>query len=342
MSTSPRARPLLQRDGIRAALDPVQDDEARARLQAAVGDTLLFRARNLERELGLSQLWLKFEGDSPTGTQKDRIAFAQALDARERGYTGITVATCGNYGVALAIAAEAVGIACHIGVPSAFHTKRIAEMERFGASVARLPGTYEDVVEVSRGWALVQGWYDANPGGPNVPVQLEAYAWIATEIVQQMGDAPQTVATPMSNGTTLAGIHQGFEAAVREGRASALPRLLGGSAWKKNPITHAFRQGLEHCPELRPEQIRETATNEPLINWRSLDGDLALQALRASDGGVADVSDRKLQAMARTLRQTQGLSVLPASTAGLVALVQADQENPLPPGRHLAVLTGRA
>lgn len=50
-----------------------------------VGDTNLSRARNVERETGLRQLYLKFEGNNPTGTQKDRIAFAQCLDAMRRG-----------------------------------------------------------------------------------------------------------------------------------------------------------------------------------------------------------------------------------------------------------------
>lgn len=39
-----------------------------------VGDTTLVRARNIEREVGLRQIYLKFEGGNPTGTQKDRIA----------------------------------------------------------------------------------------------------------------------------------------------------------------------------------------------------------------------------------------------------------------------------
>ena len=50
-------------------------------IDAEVGDTDLTRARNVERRTGLRQLFLKFEGGNPTGTQKDRIAFAQGMDA---------------------------------------------------------------------------------------------------------------------------------------------------------------------------------------------------------------------------------------------------------------------
>ena len=50
-------------------------------IDAEVGDTDLTRARNIERETNLRQLFVKFEGGNPSGTQKDRIAFAQAKDA---------------------------------------------------------------------------------------------------------------------------------------------------------------------------------------------------------------------------------------------------------------------
>ena len=64
--------------------------------ESEVGDTRLARARNIERETGLRQLYLKFDGGNPTGTQKDRIAFAQAMDALRRGFDTVTAATCGN------------------------------------------------------------------------------------------------------------------------------------------------------------------------------------------------------------------------------------------------------
>ncbi|MBN2125104.1 MAG: pyridoxal-phosphate dependent enzyme, partial [Deltaproteobacteria bacterium] len=98
-----------------------------------VGDTSLARARNIEREVGLRQIYLKFEGVNPTGTQKDRIAFAQAMDAMRRGFDAITVATCGNYGAAIALAAAMAGLECIIYIPEGFHTKRIHEMTSHGA-----------------------------------------------------------------------------------------------------------------------------------------------------------------------------------------------------------------
>jgi len=306
-----------------------------------VGDTILTRARNVEREVGLRQIYLKFEGDNPSGTQKDRIAFAQAMDALRRGFDAITVATCGNYGAAVALAASVAGLRCLIYVPESYRTRRIQEMERFGAQVLRVEGDYETVVDLSRARADRDEIYDANPGGANTPLQLRAYGEIAYEIYDELRDAPAAVALPVSNGTTLAGVYRGFVSLYRRGKTSKVPRLVGGSSFGKNPIVQAWRKKLTRCENLHPEKIRETAVNEPLVNWSSIDGDHALDAIRRTDGWAADASDRTMMGYARMLREQQGLSVLPAATAGMVALIESHRHTALPNDRYVVILTGR-
>ena len=310
--------------------------------ESLVGDSIFTRARNLERHFGLRQLWLKFEGDNPTGTQKDRIAFAQVADALRRGFDQVTVATCGNYGVAMALACKFAGLRCVVVIPSGYHTKRVTEMEALGAQILRWPGMYEDSVDRSSALAHQEGWYDANPGGDNEVVQLKGYAEIAHEIYDQLRDAPAIVACPVSNGTTLAGVHKGFVSLHRRGKTSKVPRMVAGSAWRKNPIVAAFKANLPTCGTLAPEKIKESVVNEPLINWRSIDGDAALNAIRATAGHAGDATDRRMKQMAKLLREQQALQVLPASTAGLIALLDLHAAQTLPPDRYVVVLTGRS
>jgi threonine synthase len=310
-------------------------------LESEVGDTTLYRARNIERSVGFRQLFLKFEGGNPTGTQKDRIAFAQALDALRRGFDTVTVATCGNYGVATALAASAAGLRCLVHMPAGYHSARTKEMEALGAEIVHVPGDYESAVAASSRRAAQDELYDANPGGANTLIQLRAYGEIAYEIYDELRDAPLVVAVPASNGTTLAGIHHGFVSLYRRGKTSRIPHFVCGSSHGKNPIVDAWRKNLATCRDLPPEKIHETAVNEPLINWHSSDGDRALSAIHQSSGWAADASDRAMLSQARELREKEGLQVLPASTAGLLALLGRHQEHPLPGDRYVAVLTGR-
>jgi threonine synthase len=306
-----------------------------------VGDTSLVRARNIEREVGLRQIYLKFEGGNPTGTQKDRIAFAQAMDALRRGFDTITVATCGNYGVAMALASSFAGLRCRICIPENYHTNRIKEMTELGAEIIRVGGDYEKAVAVSQEQAQNSELYDANPGGGNTVTQLRAYGQIAYEIYDELRDAPYVVATPVSNGTTLSGIYRGFLSLYRRGKTSRMPRIVAGSSFRKNPIVQAFLKNMPTCEDLNPSQIRETSINEPLINWHAIDGDMALDAIRQTNGWGADASDKAMLSYSRLIREKEGLQVLPASTAGLIALMEQHQKNPLPGDRYVVVLTGR-
>ena len=310
-------------------------------IDSEVGDTQLVRARNIERQCGLRQIFLKFEGGNPTGTQKDRIAFAQVMDALRRGFDTLTLATCGNYGAAVAFAASLAGLRCVVYIPGEYHTKRTQEMVECGAEILRVPGDYETALEVSQARAEADELYDANPGGPNVALQLRAYGEIAYEIYDELRDAPAVVAVPVSNGTTLAGIYRGFLSLYRRGRTSRLPRIVAGSSFQKNPIVEAVLKKKPHCEDLKPERIRQTAVNEPLINWHSVDGDHALDAVRATNGWALHVSDKSMLSYCRTVREQEGLSALPASTAGLAALLESHRQQALPGDRYVAVLTGR-
>jgi threonine synthase len=310
-------------------------------LDSEVGDTNLTRGKNIEREIGLRQIYLKFEGGNPTGTQKDRIAFAQALDALRRGYDAITVASCGNYGAAIALAASLSGLRCLIHIPQCYHAHRIKEITGFGAEIIRVPGDYEESVRVSRLDAEKEGYYDANPGGANTNLQLKAYGEIAYEIYDELRDAPAAVAVPASNGSTLAGIYRGFVSLYNRGKTSRIPRFIAGSSFGMNPIVQAFVKNTPSCVDLKPGRIRNTEVNEPLVNWRSTDGDYALSIVRQTRGWAAFATDKSMLEYARLIREKEGLSVLPASTAGLIALVDRHKKEPLPGDRYVVILTGR-
>lgn len=306
-----------------------------------VGDTNLTRARTLERDYDLRQLFIKFEGNNPTGTQKDRIAFAQVLDALRRGFDVIALATCGNYGVACAYAAKLAGLTCKVFMPESYHSERTLEIESFGAELIRLEGTYEDVVTASSELAEQNEWYDANPGGANTPMQIAAYAEIAYEIYDQLRDAPKYLACPVSNGTVLAGIYRGFVSLYKRGKTSRIPIFVAGSSANKNPIISSHLKGLEVCEDIDPKKIKETQINEALINWHSFDGDEALYALRETNGYASHVTDKQLKEMSSYLHKKEGIRILPASCAGLIALLDVHKNDSLINDRYVAVVTAK-
>mgnify|MGYP002356662715 CR=1 FL=1 len=95
------------------------------------------------------------------------------------------------------------------------------------------------------------------------------------------------------------------------------------------------------CEDLDPKKMHESTVNEPLINWHSIDGDHALESVRKSEGWATDASDKNMLFFAKLLREKEGLNVLPASTAGLYALIKEHLRSPFKNDRYVVILTGR-
>ena len=118
-----------------------------------------------------------------------------------------------------------------------------------------------------------------------------------------------------------------------------MKKIVAGSSFKKNPIIQAFLLNKETCEDLIPDKIKESKINEPLINWHSIDGDLALDAIRKTKGWAADATDKTMLNFSKLIREKEGMFVLPASTAGLIALLS--KKETISNDRFVVVLTGR-
>jgi len=274
---------------------------------------------------------------------KDRASYACLKAAKEAGFTEVGIGSCGNFGASVVHIARLFGLTPHVHIPSHYHTPRIAEMERKGGIIHRAPGTYEEVVAESSRVSKERGWYDSNPGvGRNTELSLEAYATISYEIFDKLGDAPDAVAVPVGNGTTIAGVHRGFVNLKRSGKIDHLPAMIAASTTGGNPVVKFFMEGKRTIGDLRPDEITETEHNEPLVSWICLDGQEALDSLWESGGWATYIADEEMLRFSDILAREEGLWVLPASCSSLAALSYYVKEKGVEQGKSLvALLTAR-
>ena len=103
-----------------------------------------YRARRLEQALGTTaRIYYKYEGASPVGSHKTNSAVPQAYFNKIAGRTRLTTETgAGQWGSALAFAAQVFGLSCDIWqVRSSYEGKpyRHYLMETFGATAVASP-----------------------------------------------------------------------------------------------------------------------------------------------------------------------------------------------------------
>jgi len=308
-----------------------------------IGDTLFARLKNMEKLLDFSKFYVKFEAGNPTGTMKDRAGYATLNHAKENEFETIAVASCGNFGASIVKLSKIFEITPHVYIPESFHSPRIAEMEKLGGIIHRAPGTYEDLVELCAKEAEEQGWYNGNPGTEdNSRVSYEAYERIAYEIFEELEYAPDAVSVSVGNGTCFTGVFRGFRSMFRKGETDKIPVMIAGSTIGGNPIISSFNAGKRKIKDLKPDSISETAVNEPILNWKSLDGQDALDALWESEGYASAVSDEFMVTFSDLLMREEGLSVLPASAASVAAMSEYVKERSTPKDKcFVSVLTSR-
>jgi len=118
------------------------------------GDTPLVAAPTLARDVGCAELWLKVEGQNPTGSFKDRgmvVAVAKAAEADAR------VAACastGNTSASAAAYCAAAGIACRVVVPQGkVALGKLAQAVAHGARIVVLRGNFDAALSAVRALA---------------------------------------------------------------------------------------------------------------------------------------------------------------------------------------------
>jgi cysteine synthase B len=109
----------------------------------AVGDTPLVKVAALS-PVGY-EIYLKLEGNNPTGSIKDRVALYLIEDAERRGAIGqgsrIIEPTSGNTGIALAALCVARGYKLTCVMPENTSQERRTLLELYGADIVQSPGT---------------------------------------------------------------------------------------------------------------------------------------------------------------------------------------------------------
>jgi len=296
----------------------------------SVGDTKLKHAEKLGKLIGVENLYLKLEGENPTHTYKDRAAVLIALDAVQNGYEGVTIGTCGNFGVSIATFALANNLECITFIPERYRNDKKVEIEDIGAKVIYTKGAYEDAVQQSSDYSQKNGLYDANPCATRAAnISIRGYSHIAREIISTIKRQVSSVWTAVGNGTGLTGMAKGFA------DSNMFPIFGAASSRGNNAVLESYFQ--KKVVTLSPESLTESAVNEALLNYQSYQAEESLKAL-GSNGLVYGATDRELVDSANLIWDTEGVHTTPASACVLAGLI-AKKHIIDPAGAHVLVLT---
>lgn len=296
-----------------------------------VGWTPLYRPEKLGKSLGMSQLYVKDDGQNPTGSLKDRASVIAVIKAVEEGMTTIACSSTGNAASSLAGNAAAMGLRTFIFVPARAPQGKVAQLLIFGANVISVQGSYSDAFRLSAEAIERWGWYNRNAAIN--PYLVEGKKTVALEIAEQMNwDVPDWVVVSVGDGCTIAGVWKGFLDLYRVGWIDKLPKLLGVQSSGCCPLVDAF---LENRP-WRPAE--ENTIADSIAVGVPRNPEKALRAVRESGGTMVAVSDDDILDAMRLLGKTSGIFGEPAGVAGLAGLKYMVENGVIRGGEKVVVI----
>jgi len=293
---------------------PVEHDENIVNL--GEGFTPLVHASRLGAQLGLSQLFIKDEGQNPTQSFKARGMATAVSMAKELGATKLAVPSAGNAAGALAAYAARAGLEAFIFMPNDTPRANVIECEQTGAQVTLMNGLITDCgAEVARR-KEAEGWFDVST--LKEPYRIEGKKTMGYELAEQFSwELPDVIIYPTGGGTGLIGMWKAFDEMEQMGWiGSKRPRMVTVQAAGCAPIVRAFEEGKRFADEFPNAQTTASGLRVP----RAIGDFLILDALRASGGTAIAVTDKELIDATKEIGAAEGIFCAPEGAACLPAL----------------------
>lgn len=287
------------------------------------GGTSLYRCERLGSELGLKNLYVKNEGENPTGSFKDRGMTVGVTKALELHAKTVICASTGNTASSLAAYAAKAGLRCIVLIPSGkIALGKLAQAMMYGAMVIAVKGSFDDALSIVMQASTQFKVYLLNSINP---FRLEGQKTAAFEVCNQLGlRTPDRVILPVGNAGNISAYWKGIKEFHTLGVIDALPKMIGVQAAGAPPIARAVKRGLHKiAPVGNPETVATAIRIGNPISWKK-----ALKAIYESKGTAEIVSDKEIIAAQKLLARKEGIFVEPASAssiAGLKKLAEAGE-----------------
>ena len=311
----------------------LDDIEAAAgRIRGMVRETPVKRSPSLSERAG-GAVWLKCEHQQQTGAFKLRGASNAA--ARLGKVAGVTTASTGNHGRALAHAARQLGLPAVICVSRLVPQNKLEAIEALGAEARVIGASQDEAFEEARRLERDEGFALVPPF--DHPDVIAGQGTLGLEILSQLPEAA-ALAVPLSGGGLLGGV----ALAAKSLRPDI--RIIGLSMERGAAMAASLAAG-------QPVEVEELETlADSLGGGIGLDNRLTFGLCRELMDALILLTEAEIAAGLRHLAREDGETVEGAAAVGAAAILAGKlraEDGPLvlllsggniDPARHAAIV----
>ena len=277
----------------------------------------LVRLDRVAADLKIRGLWMKDEGQLPTGSFKSRGLAMAVSKAKELGIQEICIPSAGNAAGASAAYAARAGMQAWIFLPEDTPVINIKECMAYGAHVELVKGNISDAAKAMNDRRKSNPrWFDVST--LKEPYRLEGKKTMGYELAEQFGwKLPDVILYPTGGGTGLIGMWKAFDELQELGWIdSKRPKMISVQSSGCAPVVRAYEAKKKDSEFWQNAQTVASGLRVP----KAFADHLILSAVYASKGCAVSVPDAEIVSALRTLAQKEGLFICPEGAATIAAL----------------------
>ena len=298
------------------------------------GNTNLYDMPMLAAQTGVAKLYLKHEGENPTGSFKDRGMTGGVTQAKRLGMTRVACASTGNTSASLASYAAFGGLQGIVLMQNQqIALGKLSQSIAYGAICIRIAADFDKNLELTRQISDKLGIYVLNSVNP---FRLEGQKSIMFETIQQLRwQVPDWIIVPGGNLGNSSAFGKGLMELYQLRLIDRMPSIAIIQAEGANPLYRAQETGFTSFEPMHADTIATAIKIGNPVNYPK-----AVRAVQRTEGVVEQVSDQEIMDAKATVDAT-GIGCEPASAASLAGLRKLVSKGVIKPHETVVgVLTG--
>ncbi len=302
------------------------------------GNTNLYWAERLGKQIGVSDLWIKLCGNSHTGSFKDLgmtvlVSVVKQMMADGSPVQAVACASTGDTSAALASYAACAGIPAVIFLPQGkVSTAQLVQPVANGAHVLALDTDFDGCMRIVKEVTQDNSLYLANSMNS---IRVEGQKTVAIEIVRQFDwEVPDWIIVPVGNLGNISALYKGLKLLIDLGIIHKMPRLVGAQAGKANPFYQSYLNGFTRKAVMPAQTTLASAIQigDPVSYEK------AVQAVQETNGIVEQATEHEL-ANAAALADLTGMYTCPHTGVALAVLFKLIERGEVKASDRVVVLS---
>ena len=299
-------RKAISSSGVWRYRELVMDIDDESIVTRCEGNTNLYRSKHISKYTGVRNLFLKHEGENPTGSFKDRGMTVAMTMARAAAKKRVACASTGNTSASMASYAAHCGIRSFVFIPRGkIALGKLAQAIAFGATCLQLDSDFDAAMDLVQELAVSRGVYLLNSVNP---FRIEGQKTILFEALQQLDwEVPDWLVLPGGNLGNSSAMGKALMELKELGIIDKIPRIAVIQAKGANPLYLYYSSNYQRYHPVAAETYATAIRIGNPVNLSKCE-----RALRFTSGVVEQLEEEEI-VEAKSIVDSSGIGAEPAS-----------------------------